>query len=680
MENVNNQQQLSNASNLDEWGEYAGNKELVDICQDGVMEAVQKHNPAITSVSVRFRSLRGENVDIDWEAAGLCVGKSLHLRRLLVDFEGPQERIQSFCEGMVLNRSIEALEVHFHGDDVNFLEETIQSLQPFFLSINKLVSVKFMSGNQRQERFIPTNGIQMAIDACQSLKSITIDSFCDVGALAQSICRKPGLSHVSFHDSRISHSTCIEIKNMLLNETCTLKSFVFDVVEVRDKFVMTAIADGLAGNKSVKCLKLTAASDLNYQDTSIPFLLTSLEGHSLELLEKVDFKNLMVNVNYAELGPAIAAVLPQMHNLRYLDLSWLVLEEQAWRSIFSALFGTSSQLSELRMSRSIMGNALLQLLGRQLANNTSLKVLDLSASMRISQAAWCSFFNSIQSSQLEEIDILGADIERQEDNVLQAISSFLVSRQNMKVLKISVGQSITIGVWRSFCNVLQSHASLEEINIDNLDGFEDRMIDDLISTLNSNSNMKRVSLNVCSMEQLRAVAQILTAPTCSIEKLAILFVDMNRVDIAPVVDALQRNSSLTELEVDFLEVRVRVRELVHNWSELANLICDTTGINATYQSNHTIQSLSLQSSREMIRYPIKVLTNLHINQNPNKHAVAIKKILENHSMESINFESPVLPRALAVIGNADVTNGLSQMYGILRSSPDLIQRNKKKES
>jgi hypothetical protein len=278
---------------------------------------------------------------------------------------------------------------------------------------------------------------------------------------------------------------------------------------------------------------------------------------------------------------------------------------------------------------------------------------------------------------LEEIDILGADIERQEDNVLQAISSFLVSRQNMKVLKISVRQYISIGVWRSFCNVLQSHASLEEINIENLDGFEDRMIDDLISTLNSNSNMKRVSLNVCSMEQLRAVAQILTAPTCSIEKLAILFVHMNRVDIAPVVDALQRNSSLTELEVDFLEVN---EELVHNWSELANLICDTTGINATYQSNHTIQSLSLQSSREMIRYPIKVLTNLHINQNPNKHAVAIKKILENHSMESINFESPVLPRALAVVGSADVTNGLSQMYGILRSSPDLIQRNKKKES
>jgi hypothetical protein len=239
MENAN-QQQLSNASNLDEWGEYAGNKELVDICQDGVMEAVQKHNPAITSVSVRFRSLRGENVDIDWEAAGLCVGKSLHLRRLLVDFEGPQERIQSFCEGMVLNRSIEALEVHFDGDDVNFLEETIQSLQPFFSSINKLVSVKFVSGYEMQERFIPTNGIQMAIDACQSLKSITIDTFCDVGALAQSICRKPGLSHVSFHDSRISHSTCIQIKNMLLNETCTLKSFVFDVVEVPDKLVMTA--------------------------------------------------------------------------------------------------------------------------------------------------------------------------------------------------------------------------------------------------------------------------------------------------------------------------------------------------------------------------------------------------------------------------------------------------------
>ena len=55
------------------------------------------------------------------ETAGLYIGNNIHLRHLIVHFEGLWECIQSSCKGMVLNESIKALEVNIDiGNQILF--------------------------------------------------------------------------------------------------------------------------------------------------------------------------------------------------------------------------------------------------------------------------------------------------------------------------------------------------------------------------------------------------------------------------------------------------------------------------------------------------------------------------------------------------------------------------------
>jgi hypothetical protein len=74
----------------------------------------------LTSVSVRFVGpwTRGR---LEMETAGLYIGNNIHLRHLIVHFEGLWECIQSSCKGMVLNESIKALEVNIDiGNQILF--------------------------------------------------------------------------------------------------------------------------------------------------------------------------------------------------------------------------------------------------------------------------------------------------------------------------------------------------------------------------------------------------------------------------------------------------------------------------------------------------------------------------------------------------------------------------------
>jgi hypothetical protein len=70
--------------------------------------------------------------------------------------------------------------------------------------------------------------------------------------------------------------------------------------------------------------------------------------------------------------------------------------------------------------------------------------------------------------------------------------------------------------------------------------------------------------------------------------------------------------------------------------------------------------------------PIDIFSILHMNRNKNKHAVIREKILRNHKLDLVKFVHTSLPIAFAWLGDeGDV--GLSQLYGILRSIPHLIQ-------
>jgi len=61
--------------NLNEWGEYIGNRDRIFIDRPGVIEAIGNNNPAITSVQIDIDFPHEESEgrtmgEIDWEAVG----------------------------------------------------------------------------------------------------------------------------------------------------------------------------------------------------------------------------------------------------------------------------------------------------------------------------------------------------------------------------------------------------------------------------------------------------------------------------------------------------------------------------------------------------------------------------------------------------------------------------------
>ena len=76
--------------------------------------------------------------------------------------------------------------------------------------------------------------------------------------------------------------------------------------------------------------------------------------------------------------------------------------------------------------------------------------------------------------------------------------------------------------------------------------------------------------------------------------------------------------------------------------------------------------------------PIEISSLLRMNQNPNKRDVAISKIVQHHSFETMDFVPTSLPTVLSLVGKTNVNHTLSVLYEILRKVPHVMQKETRK--
>lgn len=141
---------------MNEWGEHTIDAEkIICIRNDGVIEAIQNNNPAITSIIVEAfdddseDEEEGEFFRVDWAAAGACLGYSETVKylELKVDEYDSSENIQIFCTGMVLNQSIEHLVIRcgfeegYNADNGAIERLAMQSSKISALSSNTILSL-----------------------------------------------------------------------------------------------------------------------------------------------------------------------------------------------------------------------------------------------------------------------------------------------------------------------------------------------------------------------------------------------------------------------------------------------------------------------------------------------------------------------------------------------------------
>ena len=141
-------------------------------------------------------------------------------------------------------------------------------------------------------------------------------------------------------------------------------------------------------------------------------------------------------------------------------------------------------------------------------------------------------------------------------------------------------------------------------------------------------------------------------------------------------NALARNNKLEILNLHNNEITAE------GYSSFSNVLCDTSSVNKTFRSNHTLVSLGDEDM------PADVESSLELNRSSeNKKQVAIKKILQHHQhfdmQPFFNWDLKVLPIAINWFERAHAvdefdeagigTRKLGAIYQFVRAMPEVFE-------
>ncbi|EJK47020.1 hypothetical protein THAOC_34287, partial [Thalassiosira oceanica] len=120
------------------------------------------------------------------------------------------------------------------------------------------------------------------------------------------------------------------------------------------------------------------------------------------------------------------------------------------------------------------------------------------------------------------------------------------------------------------------------------------------------------------------IAASLANPECRLESLILFSCNIGDEGTATLAESMRNNQRLTRMS---LGVRSNITE--RGWNAFSPILCDASSINATYNSNHTLQDLGIYRIPEDV-IPQDVRLMLDLNQGKNKSGVAASKILQAH--------------------------------------------------
>eukprot|EP00956_Cyclotella_meneghiniana_P024193 scaffold48279_cov50-Cyclotella_meneghiniana.AAC.3 len=480
--------------------------------------------------------------------------------------------------------------------------------------------------------------------------------------------------------------------------------------------ILQSFFTGLAFNRSIESLELTLnhgdgyAKSQRYDDDAIKGIddaYTKLapffsENHHLvcitfdmstegfvsrtlaQLIQSSPFiQSAMIDCNHAcKSSRGIERILEAVcrnQTLEHISAKSLPLSEDICGEIQNMLSNDNCALKSLAFEDQAIGrnHACVASIARGFNQNHSLERFRLTAyeSDFGNDDDWTSFFRSMQSSSFRELELYGII---KSDSVMKALSNCLMSNREVRVLNLGWYYSLTSDGWNYFANMLSSHTAIKDVDV--LAAGINALLtltDSLPRAIVLNPRLRRVQLPVRTLHELRIVASALESPNSSLEELAI--------DYQPGFRQPASNTEVTAVLALSLQMNSMLKRLHHkscyqsgladlDWPILLTLLCDTSSIEATMHSNHTLELLS--SNKTAV--PLEISSLMRMNQNPNKRDVAISKIVQHHSFETMDFVPTSLPTVLSLVGKTNVNHTLSVLYEILRKVPHVMQKETRK--
>ena len=177
-----------------------------------------------------------------------------------------------------------------------------------------------------------------------------------------------------------------------------------------------------------------------------------------------------------------------------------------------------------------------------------------------------------------------------------------------------------------------------------------------------------------TMRGWKTVATLLERPNCKIKELELYRNNLGDEGARIFVDALSSNSSLEVINLEHNGIR---------WLPLCKLLCDTSSVNKTYLSNHTLEYVSLKGNTLPIGSNAGEYMKLNRKNKKNKSRAATIKILDNHSHFDMHpffqWDVKALPMIINWFSKAAVctigygkkirVNKLSSIYDFVKEFP-----------
>eukprot|EP00579_Thalassiosira_antarctica_P031078 CAMPEP_0202033884 /NCGR_PEP_ID=MMETSP0905-20130828/66276_1 /ASSEMBLY_ACC=CAM_ASM_000554 /TAXON_ID=420261 /ORGANISM="Thalassiosira antarctica, Strain CCMP982" /LENGTH=476 /DNA_ID=CAMNT_0048597797 /DNA_START=166 /DNA_END=1596 /DNA_ORIENTATION=- len=218
---------------------------------------------------------------------------------------------------------------------------------------------------------------------------------------------------------------------------------------------------------------------------------------------------------------------------------------------------------------------------------------------------------------------------------------------------------------------------LQSLDLNNNE-IDDEGLEALVGALANGNKLRKLILcnNFIRARGWRAISTLLASPNCNLEQ--VFFTDNRINDEGAVIFAsvLANNCKLKRLALSY-----NAAITAEGWAAFSKLLCNTSSVNKTFLSNHTLQDMGGRDAT----VPPDVSSYLDLNTGTDKKQVAIIKILQNHhhfNMQPLfEWDFKALP---LVIGwferaaacptdfNANIGNRkLSSIYQFIRGIPPL---------
>ena len=609
---------------------------------------------------LRDDELKGMGIlgeDFDWPDENDFVVREGDNLGWLGYFIGNSERLESlwlshlpgddsFRQGLAQNQSIQKLYVYSDLGEAGF-----QSLAPFFRNTSTLRELVFTGSDISSLECAQNIALLLSRYQIKSLKSLEFEenNISDEGfaEIARALSVQPQLEELNLKYLNADSFTFGRHGYVALGTTMkswrspSLKKLVIRGSDIDDRG-MQALVEGMANCFNLEHLNLGG----NDQITVVGFrALSALVRSKKFCLQSLDVSYMSID---ADEMTALADGLASMKSLKSLDLSF-----------------------------NDIGDEGLQALAASLTNSNDLEQLDVSCNGSFSAIGLKSLAHALpEASYLKELHLRSNSIN---DEGLKALAVGLTTHNTLERLDLSRNAISSDGLQAL---TAANTSSLRWLSLES-NAIDDEAVKVLVEGMENLCNVEALTLsrNRVTASGLSVLINIFHRESCSLKEIDLDGMDIGDGEAEVLAEGSRGNTSLTKLFCDQTNVTAL------GWSAFSRLLCDTSSVNNTYLSNHTLEVIGCRYG-SLYGIPSSIQRYLKLNKQ-SQYDVPICKILVSHSTLDMTpffqWRLKLLPlvvawfeRARSCLGYVEEsmtsfeTRELSSVYQFIRGLPLLV--------